>query len=107
MNVALIGIPWDENSSFIRGPAEAPPIIRAALASESANLWSESGIDFGAEPMHDAGNIEQASGQTMFDRITESIAALLDQNFLPISLGGDHAITYPVVKAFAKKYPRL
>jgi agmatinase len=107
MNQALIGIPWDENSSFIRGPAEAPPIIRAAFASESANLWSESGIDFGAEPMHDAGDIEQASGLTMIDRITESIAALLDQNFLPISLGGDHAITYPVVKAFAKKFPRL
>jgi arginase len=107
MDVAIIGIPWDENSSYIRGPAEAPPIIRAAFACESANLWSESGIDFGAAPIQDAGDIEPAQGLAMIDRITESITRLLDQNHLPISLGGDHAITYPIVKAFAKKYPRL
>ncbi len=107
MNVAIIGIPWDENSSFMRGPAEAPPIIRAAFASESANLWSENGIDFGAAPIFDAGDVKPASGVTMINQITESIAALLDQDYRPISLGGDHAITYPVVKAFSKKYTRL
>jgi agmatinase len=105
--LAMIGVPWDENSSFMRGPAEAPAIIREAFASESANLWTETGIDFGATPIFDAGDIEPTSGAAMTRRITESIAALLDQGYLPISLGGDHAITYPVVKAFAKKYPRL
>ncbi|MGH9854545.1 MAG: arginase family protein, partial [Blastocatellia bacterium] len=79
MNPALIGIPWDENSSFMRGAAEAPPLIRAAFHSESANLWSESGIDFGARPIFDAGDVEPASGAAMLDRITDSIAALLDQ----------------------------
>ncbi|MGH9835809.1 MAG: agmatinase [Blastocatellia bacterium] len=107
MNPALIGIPWDENSSFMRGAAEAPPLIRAAFHSESANLWSESGIDFGARPIFDAGDVEPASGAAMLDRITDSIAALLDQNYRPISLGGDHTVTYPIIRAFAKKYPRL
>ncbi|MGE0131040.1 MAG: agmatinase [Blastocatellales bacterium] len=107
MQLALIGIPWDENSSFMRGPAEAPPIIRSAFASESANLWSESGIDFGSAPIFDAGDIEPISGAAMINRITQSITSLLDQNHRPISFGGDHAITYPVVRAFAKKYPRL
>jgi arginase len=107
MQVAIIGIPWDENSSFMRGPAEAPPLIRAAFASESANLWSETGIDFGATPIFDAGDVEPLSGAAMSSRIEESIEALLDQDYRPIALGGDHAITYPVVKAFAKKYPRL
>jgi agmatinase len=106
-NVALIDIPWDENSSFMRGPAEAPPLIRAAFASESANLWSETGIDFGARPIFDAGDVEPVSGAAMINRITESIEALLDQDYRLIALGGDHAITYPVVKAFAKKYSRL
>lgn len=107
MRPALIGIPWDEYSSFMRGPAEAPPLIRAAFASESANMWSETGIDLGAAPIFDAGDIEPIPGAAMINRIEESISAILDQNYLPISLGGDHAITYPVVKAFAKKYPRL
>src|SRR5262245_47953617 len=107
MQPAIICIPWDENSSFMRGPAEAPPLIRAAFASESANLWSETGIDFGATTIFDAGDVEPVSGPIMIDRIAESIEALLDQDSSPIALGGDHAITYPVVKAFAKKYPRL
>lgn len=107
MNPALIGIPWDENSSFMRGAAEAPPLIRAAFHSESANLWSESGIDFGATPIFDAGDVEPVSGSAMLDKITDSISALLDQNYLPVSLGGDHAVTYPIIRAFAKKYPRL
>jgi len=106
-NVALIDIPWDENSSFMRGPAEAPGLIRAAFASESANLWSETGIDFGATPIIDAGEVEPVSGAAMISRIAEAIEALLDQDYRLIALGGDHAITYPVVKAFAKKYSRL
>jgi len=107
MQLALIGIPWDENSSFMRGPAEAPPLIRAAFASESANLWSETGIGFGATPIFDAGDVEAAPGVAMISRIAESIGALLDRDYHLIALGGDHAITYPVVKVFAKKYPRL
>jgi arginase len=105
--IATIGIPWDENSSFMRGASEAPPLIRAAFASESANLWSETGIDFGATPIFDAGDVEPVSGAAMISRIAESIDALLDQEYRLIALGGDHAITYPVVKSFAKKYPRL
>ncbi len=107
MRPALIGIPWDENSSFMRGPAAAPAIIRAAFASESANLWSETGIDFGATPIFDAGDVEPISGVAMIKRIIESIDALLDRDYRPIALGGDHAISYPVIKSIAKKYPRL
>ena len=44
--LVLLGICSDENSSFLRGPAEAPPLIRSALHSGSANLTSETGITF-------------------------------------------------------------
>ncbi len=107
MQPAIIGIPWDENSSYLRGPAEAPLVIREAFTCESANLWSESGIDFGASPIFDAGNVESLTGAAMLAKIEASVAVLLDQDYAPISLGGDHAITYPVIRAFAKKYPRL
>jgi arginase family enzyme len=45
----LIGFPFDENSSFMRGAAEASPLIRQALFSDSSNLWTEQGIDLGAD----------------------------------------------------------
>ena len=42
--VGVLGIGFDANSSFRRGPAEAPPRIREALSSESANAYSETGF---------------------------------------------------------------
>src|SRR5262245_12216113 len=107
MKPAIIGIPWDENSSYLRGAAQAPHLIREALACDSSNLWSENGIDFGASPIFDAGDVESLSGAAMLSKIEESILSLLEQEYMPVSLGGDHAITYPIVRAFAKKYRGL
>ncbi len=107
MKLAIIGLPSDENSSYLRGAAEAPPLIRAAFFSDSANLWSESGVDLGAADIFDAGDVALPSGIAALEKIEESAASLLDQNYRPVSLGGDHAITYPVIRAFARKYPRL
>ncbi len=104
---ALIGIPWDEMSSFLRGPAEAPAIIRRALFSEASNDWSETGQLVNAEAIHDAGDVEAVPGLEMLVRIEQGISGLLEQNFQPISLGGDHAVTYPILRAFAKKYRHL
>ena len=107
MKPALIGIPWDEMSSFMRGAAEGPSLIRAAMFSDAANPYSESGIVVSREVLHDAGDIEATTGEAMRLRIEATISELLEQGFKPISLGGDHAITYPIMRAFAKKYRRL
>lgn len=42
--LGVIGFRYDENSSFMRGTADAPPLIREAFFSECSNLWSESGM---------------------------------------------------------------
>jgi agmatinase len=106
--LAIIGFPYDEQSSFMRGAAQAPPLIRAAFWSESSNLWSETGVDLGAKDIFfDAGDVKPEPGVEMLGEIQRSIARLLDDNLRPISLGGDHAITYPIIRAFKEKYPRL
>jgi agmatinase len=107
MKLALIGFPSDQNSSFMPGAAEAPPLIRAAFFCDSSNLWSESGIDLGAHPFFDAGDVESQPGEEMINTIEQVISSLLSRGLKPLSLGGDHAITYPIIKAFAKKYPKL
>ncbi|MDZ7665755.1 MAG: hypothetical protein U5K27_10595 [Desulfotignum sp.] len=48
-SVCLLGIPWDDHSSYMQGTACAPPEIRAAFDCDSANQWTESGIDLGQE----------------------------------------------------------
>ena len=106
--ITLIGFPCDENSSYLRGAAGAPPLIREALASESSNSSSESGIDlFAPGVLADAGDVLPAADETTLSRIEAAVEASLREGFHPIALGGDHAITYPILRAFAKSFPRL
>ncbi len=106
--LALIGFRTDENSSFQRGAADAPPAIRAAFASEASNLWTENGIDLGSGcPIMDAGDSSPAAGEDFTSQIEASVRALLERHLRPIALGGDHSITYPVIRAISRKYPGL
>ena len=105
--LALIGFRSDENSSFLRGAAAAPPLIRSALSIASSNAWSENGYEIAPSRFFDAGDFGPAEGVDLWGRIESSVAALLDRGLLPIVLGGDHAITHPILRAFAKKYPGL
>ena len=49
-SVIIVGVPSDENSSFMRGAALAPMRIREVLYSGASNLCAENAIDLRAEP---------------------------------------------------------
>jgi arginase len=103
----LLGIPFDANSSYLRGTAEAPPKIRAAMRCDASNMWTESGGDLGvAGALADAGDLQLEDGSA-FAQIERAVDELLRKGETPVSLGGDHSITYPIVKAFARHYPEL
>lgn len=108
MNVpAILGIPFDTNSSFMRGAAQAPPLIREAFLCESSNMWTETGVDLGAQDAYvDSGDL-YLSETTAFAQIETAVEQLLDENLRPICLGGDHSITYPIIRAFSRRYPKL
>lgn len=107
MTPILLGIPFDANSSYLRGPAAAPPRIREALGCDASNQWSESGVDVGAAGgFADAGDLS-LNDNTAFAEIELAVAGLLQKNTRPVLLGGDHSITYPIIKAFARRYPDL
>jgi agmatinase len=105
--LALLGVPWDENSSYLRGAAAAPPLIRAAYACDSSNFWAETGVEVPPHAFFDAGDLPTDSGAPMRARIESAVGDLLTRGLAPICLGGDHSITYPILRAFARKYPRL
>src|ERR1044072_7373976 len=106
--LAIIGIRHDENSSFTKGAADAPPQIRAALRSDAWNLTTENGTDLSIDStFFDAGDIEPVAGSDMMTLIENSIYTLIGDGLTPISLGGDHSITHPIVRAFARKYKDL
>ena len=105
--LALVGIPDDSNSSFFRGAAEAPPTIREQLFSDAFNMWTELGVDLGEHVFFDAGDLNLGEDPDAWTSIQSAVEVVLDHGLPPICLGGDHAITYPIVKGFRNKYDTL
>jgi agmatinase len=102
----LVGVPFDANSSYLRGAAGAPAVIRSAFHSSSSNYWSELGVDLGAEGIYeDAGDLQLRDDS--FAEIESSVGGLMDRGLRPLSLGGDHSITFPLVRAVSKRVPDL
>ena len=48
--------------------------------------------------------LELSAGLASFEQIENVITELLERDVVVLSLGGDHAITYPLLKAYRKKY---
>lgn len=106
--VTLVGIPFDKNSSFLKGTALAPPIIRNALNSGSTNLCTENGIDLAEDKRFKGiGDIEFLHKENEFDTIEQYITSLLKRQVYVLSLGGDHSISYPILRAYKNEYDRI
>lgn len=108
-NIAIIGIPFDEKSCYLRGASKGPQAIRAASTGKAINPWTELGANLKEEIiLRDLGDMD-VSGDffDVFSRIEENIFKILEKEAVPVVMGGDHSISYPVVKAFARKFKPL
>ncbi len=107
MTITLLGFPWDASSSYARGPAMAPAIIRAVLFSEASSPFSISGADVReAITAYDFAGLPGDAAQAR-DRIAERITAAVKFGTKPLSLGGDHSVTFPILKALKEIYGPL
>lgn len=101
----LIGLPTDCNSSFARGPAAAPEAIRRALWSDRGNLACEDGQEIGQDfLLEDRGDLPLTEKPTDDALIREAVTATLGAGAKPLLLGGDHAVTFPVVEAITARH---
>lgn len=106
MKVTLLGLPWDLDSSYHRGAALAPPRIRAVLKNESTNSSNEDGIDV-LEHIEDAGDLDLEAAADPRTAIEEGVDGLLRAGRLPLLLGGDHSVTWPIVRAMSRHHENL
>lgn len=97
--IAVQGICYDAKSSYARGPALAPPLIRKHFSSDASHTFAENGMDAGAvfeelgdKPIEVYEHIERVTSDNL--KFRKRI----------LTLGGDHSITYPVVKALSKRH---
>jgi len=68
---ALVGVPYDASSSFLRGAAGAPAAIRDALHSRAGNPWAERLVEVAplqviAQPLEGGVVVEQGAQQRLF-----------------------------------------
>ena len=75
--VALLGVPYDASSSYQRGSAGAPVVIREALWSEAGNTWTEAGLDLRESGLDDEGDLwfsDREPGSEARARIEQAVA---------------------------------
>jgi arginase len=106
--VSLLGVPHDENSSYKRGSAEGPAHIRREMFSDVLTSWAESGFDVGADgAVRDCGNIAFDGKEDAWAVIEREVARALDHGDPLLCLGGDHAITHPIMRAVRARHSNL
>jgi arginase len=104
----LLGIPYDASSSYLRGAASAPPVIRKALHSPAGNPWSERLINLAAPgSIGDDGDLGLPATSEARALIEQGVRRIVSRGDLPIALGGDHSITYPLVRGIAPAHQNL
>lgn len=108
--IQLLGIPFDANSSFLKGAALAPPRIRLMDKDGSANCFAENGIAV-MEGLNyqDAGDIvfESTNPAAAFNLIKNTIGTQLQQPNKLCCFGGDHSVSFPIIDAYTALYPGL
>lgn len=108
VKIALLGIPNDDNSSYLKGPSEAPPLVRRELVSDAYSMWTETGFDLGAPGrLVDHGDIAFDGGADPWALIEQGVERAMAAGDPLICIGGDHAITHPILRAVRKRHGRL
>jgi arginase len=104
--ISLLGIPHDDNSSFAKGAALAPAHIRPELFSDAYSMWSETGFDL-TDRFVDHGDIGFDVVTDPWDLIEGEVGRVLELGDPLICLGGDHAISWPVLRAVRRRHSSL
>ncbi len=103
--LGILGIPYDADSSFLTGCRKAPSAIRAAIACPSGNWVAENGLDLQDHPhIHDLGNVDFSGSADPRTSIEAAVQLALRQDRATLSLGGDHSVTYPILRAYANHF---
>jgi agmatinase len=112
--IAVLGVPFDEGSPFMAGSRLAPRALREHslrfYGSGKGYYDPETRREYLVEEMSqgliaDVGDVDihPANAPRTFENITAMVRGILDRGALPVVLGGDHSITYPVFRAFEEK----
>jgi len=107
VDIGLIGVPWDSGTTNRPGPRHGPRQLR----DMSTMIRAGNGIT-GVRPFElvncaDLGDVgpNPADIQDSMKRITAFYDKVLEAGIIPLTAGGDHLSTLPILRSVAKKAP--
>jgi agmatinase len=109
-DVAIIGAPYDLSTQVRSGTRLGPRGVRNASTIYGLRTVSYYDAEFDEVFLEgvsvvDVGDVDMvhASPQVCLDNIQKSIGKILDRGAMPVTIGGDHAVPIPIMKAFGEK----
>jgi agmatinase len=109
MNIQLLGVPTDGNSSYRRGAAAGPQAIRRAWQryAEFGNAGTERGLELGTDFTYtDRGDVAIDETAADHERIVAAASAAAAAGPV-LAIGGDHSVTWPLVEGLARAHGPL
>ncbi|WP_353391778.1 agmatinase [Ruegeria sp. HU-ET01832] len=106
LDACFVGIPMDIGTSNRTGTRHGPRAIRAESCMLRPFNMATGAAPFAKMQVADIGDvaINTFDLKKTMDIITEAYDEILSHDGVPITLGGDHTLTYPVLRAIARKH---
>ena len=104
--IAVVGIPFDAGASYRPGARFGPAHIRESSRLLRPYNPSQDASPFVLAQVVDAGDIavNPFNIELAVKQIEEGVDELLEAGMRLVTLGGDHTIAYPILKALHKKH---
>ena len=106
--VVLVGIPFDGTTSFRPGTRFAPTVVRPdSYGLETYSPYLD--LDMEDYNLCDLGDIELPFGNTTkaLKTIYKTFDQIIKDGKRPLTIGGEHLVSLPIIEAFSKIYPDL
>jgi len=104
----ILGLPMDYTVSYKPGSRGGPMAIRnVSVAIEEYSIYQDKSLE--ERKYCDLGDLGLPFGNVAasLNMIENAVDIILLNEKIPFLLGGEHLVSYPVIKSFAKKYPDL
>lgn len=107
LDIALVGIPWDGGTTNRAGARHGPREIRSQSSLMRKVHHVSKIAPFSLANIADVGDLSVNPIDLMdaLKRIEEGIASIIAVGAIPLSAGGDHLTTLPVLRAVARHRP--
>jgi len=109
-DVVITGVPWEGGCTIggFSSTTDGPKSIRSVSIRYTGFL-----LDFGIDCFDylkaaDYGDcaVQNGNYEFTFEQIRKRTAEIVDAGAVPLTLGGDHGIAYPIISEIAKRHPK-